>query len=108
MSKKLALATLALALTVPAFAGTTTALETSMAKGSGVKAPANPPKGQGRYSKGTEAHAFDYKVQAPYDSATQHASGKRAHALPPNGSTSKRPATTLPTKRKVRVIQPPK
>jgi hypothetical protein len=96
MSKKVALATLALALTVPAFAGTTTAPETSMAKGSGVKTPAKPPKGQGRRWNGTEVHAFQYGVQAPLDSATQHASGKRA------------PPTTVPMRRKVLVIPPPK
>src|ERR1700690_465378 len=110
MSKKeVALATLALALTVPAFAGTTTALKTPVANESGVKTHANPPKGQGRrWKNGTEAHAFTYRMQAPFDSATGQASGKRTHALPLNGSTSKTPATTVPTTRKVVVLPPPK
>jgi hypothetical protein len=108
MSKKLALAILALALTVPALAGTTTAPETSIAKKSGVKTPAKPSKGQGRRSSGTEVDAFQQGVQAPLDSATQHASGKRAHAILHSGSTSESLTTVAPTKSKTVVNPPPK
>ena len=107
MIKNIALATLALALTAPALAGTTTAPETSVAKGNGVKTPAKHPKGQGRRLNGTEVNAFALGVKAPLDSTTQHASGKRAHAFsPPNGSTL--PPMAVTPRRKVVVNPPPK